>query len=337
VPAQSGEIQPINIGGFLLTTTGLEVEGRPSFENYEGALRFAKHVVRVSGFWLGDLLAYGDKREDWRERLSQAHDVTGLSEKTLQNVRAVARAIPRSRRRDDLEFSIQSEVASLEPEEQEEWLAKAKDEGWTQRELRVNIRASQRRRVIEGQAVLEGLYRVVLADPPWHYGDSGPVKGTAYGKAERHYPSMTMEELSRLSVAAHCLPNAVLFCWVTAPMLLENPGPREVIESWGFTPKSGMVWHKARHNFGHYVSVRHEHVIIATRGSCLPDRATPMVDSVFTSEKAPQQLEHSEKPEELRKFIERMYDGPYLELFARRQTAGWTCMGNDARLWTQEG
>jgi N6-adenosine-specific RNA methylase IME4 len=36
---------------------------------------------------------------------------------------------------------------------------------------------------------------------------------------------------------------------------------------------------------------------------------------------------HSTKPEGLYEVIERLFDGPYLELFARKQRAGWTAWG----------
>ena len=49
-----------------------------------------------------------------------------------------------------------------------------------------------------------------------------------------------------------------------------------VIEAWGFEHKGAIIWDKVLHNFGHYVSVRHEHLLICTRGSCTPDRPTPM-------------------------------------------------------------
>jgi N6-adenosine-specific RNA methylase IME4 len=38
--------------------------------------------------------------------------------------------------------------------------------------------------------------------------------------------------------------------------------------------------------------------------------------------------EHSQKPEEYARIIEKLYDGPYLELFARRKRDGWTTWGN---------
>lgn len=321
--------KPIVIGGFTLTSQGMETRGRPSFMEYEAVGEFIRYAHQRAGWWLADWLRYGDTRDDWRERLSQAIDSTGLSEKTLKNVRAIGAIDASIRRPDTVDFSLHGEVAGMTPADQVQWLDRAESNGWTHRELRLEIRASKRRKIIDGQALLEGMFRVIYADPPWLYGDR-PPSGSG---AQQHYPGMTIEALCKLPVAAHSLPDAVLFLWTTAPMILENPGPREVIEAWGFKPKTGIVWDKVRHGFGHYVEVRHEHLIIATRGSCVPDRPTPMFPSVQVERRSDV---HSEKPASFRTMIERLYDGPYLELFARQPVAGWSCFGNDARLWAEE-
>ena len=40
-------------------------------------------------------------------------------------------------------------------------------------------------------------------------------------------------------------------------------------------------------------------------------------------------LRHSQKPDAIHDRIEALLDGPYLELFARRERPGWTCLGNE--------
>jgi N6-adenosine-specific RNA methylase IME4 len=329
-------VRPIVMGHYTLTATGLKVDethGRPNIGEHLGVGEFIGRAHHASGFWLADWLRYGDSRHEWRERLEQAIDATDYSEKTLKNVRAVG-AIEESRRHSRLELGFHDAVASLEPDEQSEWLERAFVEGWTVAELRKEIRAHKRTRIIDGQASLLGMYRVVYADPPWLYGDSGATRDGSLGKAERHYPGMTIEELCKLPVAAHVLPNAVMFLWVTSPFLLQNPGPREVIEAWGFEYKTSMVWDKVLGNFGHYVHVCHEHVLICTRGSCVPDHPTPQPSSVYHERRS---NVHSEKPDGIRKIIQQLYDqGPYLELFGRQKVKGWDVFGNDARLWAQE-
>jgi N6-adenosine-specific RNA methylase IME4 len=167
-------------------------------------------------------------------------------------------------------------------------------------------------------------YRVLYADPPWSYGNSGIIGDTDhYGRVGRHYPSMTIAELCALPIRDMVEDNAVLFMWVTSPLLAEC---FEVIRAWGFTYKTSFVWDKVRHNFGHYNSVRHELLLVCTRGSCTPDAPT-LYDSVQTIERSDV---HSEKPEAFREIIDALYPhGRRLELFARRDAAGWETWGNE--------
>jgi N6-adenosine-specific RNA methylase IME4 len=175
-----------------------------------------------------------------------------------------------------------------------------------------------------------GTFRVIYADPPWAYSNTGIVneeKGAAdpYGRAERFYPSMTVAELCAMDVVSHVADNAVMFLWVTSPLLADC---WPVIKAWGFTYRASFIWDKVRHNFGHYNSVRHELLLVCTRGSCLPDHLTPMPDSVMSIHRGDV---HSEKPAEFRAVIDRLYDGgedQKLELFAREEVVGWTAWGN---------
>ena len=167
-------------------------------------------------------------------------------------------------------------------------------------------------------------YRVVYADPPWSYGNSGVIGETDhYGHVERHYPSMTIDQLCSMDIKSMVDDNAVLFMWVTSP-LLEECFP--VIKAWGFKYKTSFVWDKVGHNFGHYNSVRHELLLVCTRGSCTPDNSQ-LFDSVISIEKS---NVHSEKPEEFRQLIDTLYThGKRIELFARKNIDGWDRWGNE--------
>ena len=181
-------------------------------------------------------------------------------------------------------------------------------------------RQARRAKVLDKAPSLPtGKYRVLYADPPWLYGN----KLTAgYGGAAGNYPVMSISELCALDVESVAEENAVLFLWVTSP-LLEEVFP--VIQAWGFKYKASMVWHKDAHNFGHYFSVRHEYLLLCTRGSCLPD-SDKLLSSVVTVKRS---KKHSQKPEEFRRIIEKMYtSGPKIELFAREKHAGWKTWGN---------
>jgi len=61
-------------------------------------------------------------------------------------------------------------------------------------------------------------YRILYADPPWKYSDE-LIEG--YGAATHHYPQMTVAELCDLPIKDLSEENAVLFLWVTSPLLSE--------------------------------------------------------------------------------------------------------------------
>ena len=168
-------------------------------------------------------------------------------------------------------------------------------------------------------------YRVLYADPPWRYGNSGIIGATDhYGHTGRHYPSLSIDELCALPVGELADDDAVLFLWVTSPLLAECFA---VIRAWGFAYKTSFIWDKVRHNFGHYNSVRHELLLVCTRGRATPDTPT-LYDSVQTIERS---NTHSEKPAAFRDIIDDLYPhGRRLELFARTVAAGnWEVWGNE--------
>ena len=228
-------------------------------------------------------------------------------------------------------------MADLEEDEQVELLEEARTGHMGTRDLTNLKRDRKRSRTIEGQAALDGMFRVIYADPPWSYNNSGVINASdGYGRAARHYPSMTIEALCKLPVAAHAMPDVVLNSVGDGADAPREPGTAGGHRGVGLHAEDGASsGDKVLHNFGHYVSVRHEHLIICTRGSSTPDVLTPMVDSVQTVRRSDVD---SEKPEDFRRIIERLYTrGPYLELFGRKPVEGWTVFGNDARLWPQRG
>lgn len=167
----------------------------------------------------------------------------------------------------------------------------------------------------------KGKYSVIYADPPWKYGDEQDTD--KLGGATKHYPLMSIDELCDLGVSAIAADNAVLFMWVTSPLLEEC---FDVISKWGFKYKASFVWDKIKHNMGHYNSVRHEFLLICTRGSFTPENIK-LFDSVQSIEKT---KKHSQKPQEFRKIIETLYpSATKIELFARETHPGWEAFGNE--------
>jgi len=162
-------------------------------------------------------------------------------------------------------------------------------------------------------------YRVIYADPPWKYGNTMP---DYMGVQDDHYQLMDLDAICALPIKNIVEDNAVLFLWVTSPILEES---FQVIKSWGFEYKASFVWDKIKHVMGHYNSVRHEFLLICVRGTCPPDER-----KLFDSVQSIERTEHSIKPDEFREIIETLYpQGNRIELFARKQVEGWTVYGNE--------
>jgi N6-adenosine-specific RNA methylase IME4 len=134
---------------------------------------------------------------------------------------------------------------------------------------------------------------------------------------------MTVEAICELNVSAIAQENSVLFLWATSPML-ENA--LTVMKAWGFRYKTSFVWDKVKPHDGYYSAVRHELLLLGTKGACLPD-ARELYDSLITIRRAHR---HSEKPGFFRTMIDMLYPtGRRIELFARKQPSGrWNAWGD---------
>jgi N6-adenosine-specific RNA methylase IME4 len=160
-------------------------------------------------------------------------------------------------------------------------------------------------------------YNVILADPPWEYGFA--VSNSR--RVENKYPTMKLEDICSLKIPA--ADDSILFLWVPSPKL---PDGLCVLKKWGFEYKTCMVWVKDKIGMGYYTRNRHELVLIGTKGKMRPPEPECRPDSVITAPRG----EHSSKPGELYKIIERMYpEGRYLELFARGARPGWMVWGDE--------
>jgi N6-adenosine-specific RNA methylase IME4 len=164
----------------------------------------------------------------------------------------------------------------------------------------------------------EGRYPILYADPPWAYRNSGFEQA-----AEGQYPTMTTDAIVALAdeVEQHIADPAILFLWVTSPLL---PDGLRVLEAWGFSYKTSMVWIKDRApGMGWFVNGLHEFILIGTTGSIHPGLK---VDSVIVAPVS----RHSEKPDAAYVAIETMFPQikRRIELFSRRPRLGWDSWGN---------
>lgn len=175
-------------------------------------------------------------------------------------------------------------------------------------------------RLLELNAPWACAWPVIVADPPWQFGDALGDRGAA-----ANYDTMSALDIARLE--PRVADDAVLFLWRVASMQQEA---FEVMRAWGFDLKTELVWVKAtargrRHfGMGRIFRAEHEVCLVGVRGK--PKVLRHDVRSTFTAQVG----RHSEKPEAFFGIVERMYRGPYLEMFARRRREGWTPWGREA-------
>ena len=165
-------------------------------------------------------------------------------------------------------------------------------------------------------------FRIIYADPAWSYNDKQDT--TQLGGAAKHYDTMSTSNICSLPVNNISEKDSVLFLWVTSPLLEDG---LQVIMEWGFKYKTSFIWDKVKHNMGHYNSVRHEFLLVATKGSCTPDNIQ-LYDSVQSIER---NNNHSEKPIEFMNIIDDLYNyGNKIELFSRKiKKDNWYGWGNE--------
>lgn len=173
-------------------------------------------------------------------------------------------------------------------------------------------------------------FGTILADPPWQFQNRTGKVAPEHKRLNR-YGTMTLDEIKQLPVADAAADVSHLYLWVPNALLPEGLA---VMEAWGFTYKSNLVWHKIRKDggpdgrgVGFYFRNVTELILFGVRGKnarTLPPGRS-QVNFLATRKR-----EHSRKPDEQYKLIEECSRGPFLEMFARGAQPGWAAWGNQA-------
>jgi len=165
-----------------------------------------------------------------------------------------------------------------------------------------------------------GPYRVIAADVPWPY----EVRQEDVSHRATHpYPPMSIEQIcaeaSKVQAIAH--DDCILLFWTTNYHMLN--GTREVLDAWGFEPKTIITWVKDHFGYGDLAVGQTEHCILAVRGK--PIVEIPPSTVIYAPRRA-----NSQKPDRFFALVEKHYPAPrYAELFARSTRPNWDGHGNE--------
>ena len=175
---------------------------------------------------------------------------------------------------------------------------------------------------------LRGQFATILADPPWRFANRTGKMAPEH-KRLRRYETMSIDEICAMPVATHAADAAHLYLW--APNALLDWGLR-VMDAWGFTYKTNIVWYKVRKDggpdgrgVGFYFRNVTELVLFGVRGRMRTLQPGRTQVNLLSTRKE----EHSKKPQELYRLIEQCSPPNYLELFARERVENWTQWGNE--------
>lgn len=180
------------------------------------------------------------------------------------------------------------------------------------------------------KAVGNNKFSTVLADPPWQFQNRTGKMAPEHKRLQR-YPTLSLQEIRELPVQAIVKDTSHLYLWVPNALLAEG---MQVMEHWGFTYKTNLIWYKIRKDggpdrrgVGFYFRNVTEMVLFGVRGknarTLQPGRSQ---ENIITTRKR----EHSRKPDEQYELIEACSPGPFIELFARGTRKNWFVWGNQA-------
>jgi N6-adenosine-specific RNA methylase IME4 len=176
----------------------------------------------------------------------------------------------------------------------------------------------------------------ILADPPWQFANRTGKMAPEHKRLNR-YETLTLTQIQEIPVPVACADQCHLYLWVPNALLREG---LNVLEAWGFTYKTNIVWHKIRKDggpdgrgVGFYFRNTTELVLFGTRGKLRTGDAGRRQVNIIKTRKR----EHSRKPDEMYNLIEECSPGPYLELFARGKfNDSWNVWGNQSDEYTPD-
>lgn len=170
-------------------------------------------------------------------------------------------------------------------------------------------------------------FEIIYADPPWDYKGQlqhNGVGGVESGGAQKHYSTVTLDDLTNLNIKKITASTALLFMWSSSPHLDQAI---ELGKAWGFSWATvAFVWNKMKTNPGFYTLSQCELCLVFRHGKIPTPRGARNIRQYIEEKRG----RHSQKPDEVRKRISEMFPKQKkIELFARSTIEGWTAWGNE--------
>jgi N6-adenosine-specific RNA methylase IME4 len=160
-----------------------------------------------------------------------------------------------------------------------------------------------------------GLFDVIVIDPPWPYGTEYDPDGR---RVANPYPEMSLAEITEIKLPAQ--QDCILWLWTTHKFMRHSFA---LLDAWGFEEKAIVTWDKGRIGIGHWMRSQSEFCIMAVKGKPvvnLTNQGTVLKGAA---------REHSRKPEEFYSMVNDLCVGRKLDYFSRNERKNWEVYGNE--------
>ena len=184
-----------------------------------------------------------------------------------------------------------------------------------------------------GSCIPAEKYRCIVVDPPWDQGKTGLRRARPNQGQDLDYPTLTYGEIKETPIPSWADDNALLWLWATNSRSRSSGMPVlkqafDLMDYWGFRYYTLLTWDKKTGPcpFGPW-QITTEHCLVGYKGKCIfPKESLGKMKTLFQGESK----RHSEKPVTLYEHISRYFQGPRLDVFARRQHPGFDAWGDEA-------
>jgi len=178
------------------------------------------------------------------------------------------------------------------------------------REVKIEI---QKEEIKQGLEQLEGLFDIIVVDPPWEYEGEYDAIGR---RGTTPYPNMSYDEIKKIELPAK--DDCILWLWTTQKDIWEA---KKIMEYWDFNYKAILTWDKEKMGIGTWLRFQTEFCLLGVCGKPLWEYKD--IRDIIREPRT----EHSVKPESFYKMIDDKFVGRKLDYFGRTKREGWEIYG----------
>jgi len=168
-------------------------------------------------------------------------------------------------------------------------------------------------------------YNTIVIDPAWDIHLSGKVHRRPKRAGELPYKTMSLQEIKEIPIGSIANIGCHVYCWTTNRMLRDT---FDVLRVWGVNYHLTMVLVKPNGMcpcFGYKFAT--EFCLLGFYGK--PMQKFTKIGELNWIKGFNKAGEHSVKPDEFYKVVEKMSPIPRIDVFARRQRLNWDVFGDE--------